>query len=213
MGHPLGSYRSGWAPGRKRSAHGRESVLDAARRAARRADRDRRHQWGGRSRRPEAGRPDPRQLDLLEPDPLGCQPLDRRRPPMKVVTSLSELRAARRASPEPFGLVPTMGFLHEGHLSLVRRARVECAAIGVSIFVNPSQFGPSEDLEAYPRDLARDLRMLAADGVDLVWTPNVEDVYPPGFQTWGSVDGLNQRLGGEDRPGGFPGGGARPGRN
>jgi len=124
---------------------------------------------------------------------------------MKVVTSLSELRAARRASPEPFGLVPTMGFLHEGHLSLVRRARVECAAIGVSIFVNPSQFGPSEDLEAYPRDLARDLRMLAADGVDLVWTPNVEDVYPPGFQTWVSVEELTQRLEREHRPGHFRG--------
>jgi len=124
---------------------------------------------------------------------------------MKVVTSLSELRAERGALPEPFGLVPTMGFLHEGHLSLVRRARVECAAIGVSIFVNPSQFGPSEDLEAYPRDLARDLRMLAADGVDLVWTPNVEDVYPPGFQTWVSVEELTQRLEREHRPGHFRG--------
>jgi len=98
-----------------------------------------------------------------------------------------------------------MGYLHEGHLSLVRRARQECQSVGVSIFVNPTQFGPHEDLEAYPRDEARDLRLLEAEGVDLVWLPPVEEVYPPGSQTWVEVDGLTQPLEGAHRPGHFRG--------
>ncbi|HMK09543.1 MAG TPA: pantoate--beta-alanine ligase [Anaerolineales bacterium] len=124
---------------------------------------------------------------------------------MKVVETLSDLRRARAALEEPVGLVPTMGFLHEGHLSLARRARQECRNVVVSIFVNPTQFGPSEDLGAYPRDLPRDLGLLAGAGVDLVWTPSPADVYPPGFQTWVTVEGLAQGLEGERRPGHFRG--------
>ncbi len=124
---------------------------------------------------------------------------------MKTVTSLPELRTARRALPGPVGLVPTMGFLHAGHISLVHRARAECASVAVSIFVNPTQFGPSEDLEKYPRDLPRDLALLEAAGADLVWTPTPEIMYPPGYQTWVTVDGLTRPLEGEVRPGHFRG--------
>lgn len=124
---------------------------------------------------------------------------------MKVVTSLPELRAARASLRNPLGLVPTMGFLHEGHLSLVRRARAECASVGVSIFVNPAQFGTQEDLGAYPRDLDRDLAMLRSEQVDLVWTPEVAEVYPPGFQTYVSVEEASRPLEGSRRPGHFRG--------
>ena len=124
---------------------------------------------------------------------------------MKVVSPLEELRQIRAGLPEPFGLVPTMGFLHEGHLSLVRAAKAECASVGVSIFVNPTQFAPTEDLEAYPRDLERDLAMLEAEGVDVVWTPAAEDVYPLGFQTWVTVEDVSQPLEGSMRPEHFRG--------
>jgi pantoate--beta-alanine ligase len=124
---------------------------------------------------------------------------------MKVVTALADLRTARAVLPDPLGLVPTMGYLHQGHLSLVRRARAECSSVAVSIFVNPTQFGPQEDLAAYPRDLERDLGMLGQEGVDLVWTPAPEEVYPPGFQTWVTVERVSQGLEGERRPGHFRG--------
>lgn len=124
---------------------------------------------------------------------------------MKVVTTFAELRPARAALPGPVGCVPTMGYLHEGHLSLVRRARAECASVEVSIFVNPTQFGPNEDLDRYPRDLPRDLAMLEAEGVDLVWTPTAAEMYPPGFQTWVTVEKLSQGLEGAARPGHFRG--------
>ncbi len=124
---------------------------------------------------------------------------------MILVTGLAELRAARMHLPEPLGLVPTMGYLHDGHLSLVRRARVECASVAVSIFVNPTQFGPKEDLASYPRDLDRDLRLLDSAGVDLVWTPSTDELYPPGFQTWVTVEALSQPLEGARRPGHFRG--------
>ncbi len=124
---------------------------------------------------------------------------------MHTVTSLLDLRLARSVQPAPLGLVPTMGFLHEGHLSLVRSARGDCASVAVSIFVNPTQFGPNEDLAAYPRDLDRDLRLLEAEGVDLVWTPTPEMMYPPGFQTWVSVEAVTQPLEGAMRPGHFRG--------
>ncbi len=124
---------------------------------------------------------------------------------MRMVTTLSELRNARAALPEPVGLVPTMGYLHEGHLSLVRRARSECASVAVSIFVNPTQFGPNEDLSSYPRDLARDLRLLEEEAVDLVWAPTPEGMYPAGFQTWVTVENVAQPLEGKMRPGHFRG--------
>jgi len=124
---------------------------------------------------------------------------------VKVLDSLGELRQTRASLPEPVGLVPTMGFLHDGHLSLVEKARQECRTVAVSIFVNPTQFGPTEDLAAYPRDLPRDLASLEAAGVDLVWTPAPEVIYPPGFQTWVTVEGVSQGLEGERRPGHFRG--------
>jgi pantoate--beta-alanine ligase len=124
---------------------------------------------------------------------------------VKVVESLGDLRQARASLPEPVGLVPTMGFLHDGHLSLVEKARQECRTVAVSIFVNPTQFGPTEDLAAYPRDPPRDLAALESAGVDLVWTPAPEVVYPPGFQTWVTVEGVSQGLEGERRPGHFRG--------
>jgi pantoate--beta-alanine ligase len=124
---------------------------------------------------------------------------------MKTVTSLSDLRIARRQLPGPVGLVPTMGYLHDGHLSLVRAAKAECTSVVVSNFVNPSQFGPKEDLAAYPRDLPRDLRLLEMEGVDLVWAPTVEAMYPPDYQTWVTVDEVTQPLEGSMRPGHFRG--------
>jgi pantoate--beta-alanine ligase len=124
---------------------------------------------------------------------------------MKTVTTLPELRAARRSLPGPLGLVPTMGFLHEGHISLVRRARAECASVAASIFVNPTQFGPNEDLAKYPRDLPRDLALLEAAGTNLVWTPTAEAMYPPGFQTWVELEKLTKGLEGGMRPGHFRG--------
>jgi pantoate--beta-alanine ligase len=98
-----------------------------------------------------------------------------------------------------------MGFLHDGHISLVRTARAECASVAVSIFVNPTQFGPSEDFTAYPRDLAHDLRLLEEAGADLVWTPTPEVMYPAGFQTWVTVDEVTRPLEGAMRPGHFRG--------
>lgn len=124
---------------------------------------------------------------------------------MKTVTTFSELRTARAQLPEPVGFVPTMGYLHAGHLSLVRRAREECASVVVSIFVNPTQFGPGEDLETYPRDVPRDLSLLEAAGVDLVWMPTPEVMYPPDFQTWITVKEVTKPLEGARRPGHFRG--------
>jgi pantoate--beta-alanine ligase len=124
---------------------------------------------------------------------------------MKTVTTIPDLRVARAALPEPVGLVPTMGYLHEGHISLARRARQECASLVASIFVNPTQFAPSEDLDSYPRDLDHDSRLLEEAGVDLLWTPNPEVMYPPGFQTWVEVESLTKVLEGASRPTHFQG--------
>lgn len=103
------------------------------------------------------------------------------------------------------GLVPTMGFLHEGHLSLIRRARRENGMVVASIFINPAQFGPNEDLERYPRDLDRDKKMLEAEGVDLLFKPEPGDMYPKGYATYVEVEGITDRLCGAERPGHFKG--------
>ncbi len=124
---------------------------------------------------------------------------------MMIVTALEELRAARLLLDGTLGLVPTMGYLHEGHLSLTRRAKAECKFVAVSIFVNPAQFAPTDDLSKYPRDLERDLRLLESAGVDLVWTPTPEVMYPPGFQTWVEVEEMTRPLEGSMRPGHFRG--------
>lgn len=125
--------------------------------------------------------------------------------PMMIVTSLEELRSARLLLDGTVGFVPTMGYLHEGHISLARRAKEECESVVASIFVNPTQFGPSEDLSKYPRNLERDLRLFEAAGVDLVWTPTNEAMYPPGYGTWVEVEGLTKPLEGASRPGHFRG--------
>ncbi len=122
----------------------------------------------------------------------------------KVVT-IKELRKARNELPEPVGFVPTMGFLHEGHLSLVKRACEQSASVVVSIFVNPTQFAPTDDLDAYPRDLERDAALLQEAGANLLWMPTPEVMYPPDFQTWVDVEKITQPLEGEKRPGHFRG--------
>jgi len=124
---------------------------------------------------------------------------------MKVVVSLDEVRQARGNLKGPIGLVPTMGYLHEGHLSLVRQARKECESVVVTIFVNPTQFGAHEDLDKYPRDLERDLRLLESEDADLVWTPTNEIMYPAGYQTWVMVEDVSKPLEGAMRPGHFRG--------
>jgi pantoate--beta-alanine ligase len=124
---------------------------------------------------------------------------------MLTVITLTDLHTARLSYEGTVGLVPTMGYLHEGHLSLVRRAREECDHVVASIFVNPTQFGPREDLSNYPRDLDRDLRLLEPLGVDLVWMPTAEMMYPPGYQTWVEVEGITRPLEGSMRPGHFRG--------
>jgi pantoate--beta-alanine ligase len=125
---------------------------------------------------------------------------------MKVFRHISQIREVRLQNDNcSWGLVPTMGFLHEGHLSLVRRAKSENDRTGVSIFVNPTQFGANEDLSSYPRDLEKDLALLEKEGVDLVWTPEPDDVYPPGYRTYVTVDELTDGLEGASRPGHFRG--------
>lgn len=124
---------------------------------------------------------------------------------MRTVIALPDLRTARLPFSGKVGLVPTMGYLHEGHLSLIRRAREECAHVVVSIFVNPTQFGPSEDLSKYPRDLDRDLKLIEPLGADLVWVPTAESMYPQGYQTWVEVEEMTNPLEGAMRPGHFKG--------
>jgi pantoate--beta-alanine ligase len=122
-----------------------------------------------------------------------------------VVRNRAELRHALAALPRPLGLVPTMGWLHAGHRSLIARARDECGAVAVSIFVNPRQFDDPADLAKYPRGEARDLALCADAGADLVWVPSVDDVYPPGFDTSVTVNRLTLPLEGAARPGHFAG--------
>jgi pantoate--beta-alanine ligase len=124
---------------------------------------------------------------------------------MQVTENLGELRAIRKSMEGTFGLIPTMGALHAGHGSLVIQARKECRHVGVSIFVNPTQFGPGEDIANYPRTIQRDLDFLRSLDVDVVWTPPAESLYPPGFQTWITVEDASAPLEGESRPGHFRG--------
>jgi pantoate--beta-alanine ligase len=124
---------------------------------------------------------------------------------MKVVEAVAELKRIRDKLPGPVGFVPTMGYLHEGHLVLVRRAQAENASVAVSIFVNPTQFGPNEDFKQYPRDPMRDLALLEGEGTDVVFMPPVEEIYPPGFSKWVDVGRLGRRLEGASRPGHFRG--------
>jgi pantoate--beta-alanine ligase len=124
---------------------------------------------------------------------------------MQVLSTVAEVRAARRLLAGSVGLVPTMGALHEGHLTLVRQARAANNCVFVSIFVNPTQFAPNEDFATYPRDTDRDLELLRAEGVDVVFMPAVEEIYPPGFDT--SVDAglITEPLEGLHRSGHFIG--------
>ena len=119
---------------------------------------------------------------------------------MEILNTPAEMRAWRRAHPASLGLTPTMGYLHEGHLELVRRSLAENELSAASIFVNPAQFGPNEDFERYPRDEERDLRLLRELGVNAVYLPPVEVMYPAGYQTYVTVEGLSQGLEGGSRP-------------
>ncbi len=124
---------------------------------------------------------------------------------MRVVETVKQMREVVRAARRPLGLVPTMGALHEGHLSLVRRARQENDVLMVSIFVNPSQFGPQEDFANYPRNLEHDLALLSREDVDLVFAPSQKEMYPPGFDTGVELNRLGMILEGRFRPGHFRG--------
>jgi len=124
---------------------------------------------------------------------------------MQVLRTIAELSHWRVSATPPVGLVPTMGYLHEGHLSLVRRARSENSNVVVSIFVNPTQFGPHEDFQRYPRDLKRDLGLLDTEQVDAVFTPEVDEMYPTGASTMVEVEALSSILEGASRPGHFRG--------
>jgi pantoate--beta-alanine ligase len=121
------------------------------------------------------------------------------------VAWMKQVAADARRSDRLLGLVPTMGALHEGHFSLVREAQRQCSPVVVSIFVNPKQFGPSEDFQKYPRTLEADAARLDNLGVDCVFAPPPEEIYPPGFRTWVAVEGLSDRLDGRSRPGHFRG--------
>ncbi|MGA9800937.1 MAG: pantoate--beta-alanine ligase [Terriglobales bacterium] len=127
---------------------------------------------------------------------------------MRVCRSIEEMRAASRRvrhAGKSLGLVPTMGALHEGHLSLVRAAKEQCDQVAASIFVNPLQFGPNEDLAKYPRNFDRDRELLQQEGVDFIFAPTVDEMYPKGAVTYVAVEGLSDRLCGRSRPGHFRG--------
>ena len=127
---------------------------------------------------------------------------------MKIISSAAEMAAYSKAEQRGgrrVGFVPTMGALHEGHLSLVRAAREQCDVAVVSIFVNPTQFGPNEDLDSYPRSFEQDKSMLQGERVDAIFYPSVEEMYPAGATTWVTVEGLSEKLDGRSRPGHFRG--------
>ena len=124
---------------------------------------------------------------------------------MKVLYETAEVKRWRRKRSGSVGFVPTMGYLHEGHIALVRRARAENKNVAVSIFVNPTQFGPREDFAAYPRDPERDLSLLKQEKVDVVFMPDAEEIYPPQSSTWVEVGNVTEQLEGAFRPGHFRG--------
>jgi pantoate--beta-alanine ligase len=127
---------------------------------------------------------------------------------LQLLTTIDEMRAASRAARRAgsrLGFVPTMGALHEGHLSLVRAAKAACGVVAASIFVNPTQFGPNEDLAKYPRSFERDRELLEREGVDFLFAPSVEEMYPPGAVTWVTVEEMSTKLDGRSRPGHFRG--------
>jgi pantoate--beta-alanine ligase len=124
---------------------------------------------------------------------------------MEILPTIAAVRAWRRANAGSLGLVPTMGYLHEGHMALVQQACAENELAAVTIFVNPTQFGPQEDLGRYPRDMPRDLQQLREAGVAMVFAPEPAEIYPPGFSTWVEVEGVTEVLEGARRPGHFRG--------
>jgi pantoate--beta-alanine ligase len=124
---------------------------------------------------------------------------------LQIARTRAELRAALEAAPRPVGLVPTMGWLHDGHRALIARARAENATTVVSIFVNPRQFGDPADLERYPRNEARDVEICAEEGADIIFAPATDEVYPPGFDTSVHIGAVSQPLEGAARPGHFDG--------
>ena len=124
---------------------------------------------------------------------------------MQIARTIDELRRLRRPLSGPVGLVPTMGYLHQGHLSLVRRAKEESSSVVVSIYVNQTQFGAGEDFDSYPRDLDRDLALLEKEGTDIVFVPSDDEMYPANFDSWVEVESLTRRLEGASRPGHFRG--------
>ncbi len=124
---------------------------------------------------------------------------------MKIAKTIEEMRRLRYQLTEPVGFVPTMGYLHEGHLSLVRRAKIDNSSVVVSIFVNPTQFGPQEDLNSYPRDPERDLALLEKEKTEVVFMPSAAEIYPPGFNSWVEVGEITERLEGARRPDHFRG--------
>ncbi|MFC2122418.1 pantoate--beta-alanine ligase [Bacteroidota bacterium] len=124
---------------------------------------------------------------------------------MEIAKTIDEMSQLRLQLTEPVGFVPTMGYLHEGHLSLVRRAKIDNSTAVVSIFVNPTQFGPQEDFKSYPRDTERDLALLEKASTDVVFMPSPEEMYPPGCDSWVEVGDITKQLEGASRPGHFRG--------
>jgi len=124
---------------------------------------------------------------------------------IKVINTVGEIKRLRTDLKAPVALVPTMGYLHDGHLSLIRTAVKECVSVVVSIFVNPTQFNPGEDFKSYPRDLEHDLSLLEKESVDIVFNPSLEEMYPESFSSWVEVSGITERLEGKSRPTHFRG--------
>ena len=124
---------------------------------------------------------------------------------IRTISWMKETVRQARAENHVIGFIPTMGALHEGHLSLIRRARVDCSRVYASIFLNPTQFAPNEDLSRYPKTFESDVEKLTAAGVEVLFAPEINEIYPPGFRTYVNVEGLSERLEGRSRPGHFRG--------